>query len=463
MHILKVGLNYRTTPVEIREKLAFSLNTVEEAMVALNEEKSILENVILSTCNRTEIYVVADQLSTGRYYVKQFLYHWFNVDRETFSPYIEVIEDEAVVRHLFRLVAGLDSMILGETQILGQVRDSFTLAQKLQTTGSIFNELFKRAITFAKRSHKETAIGEHAVSVSYAAVQLLKREVKNFTDQKALVIGAGEMGSLALKNLSSAGCQNIVVMNRTTRRAKELASEIKHVTWKPYEELGNVLKEVDVLLTSTSSPEPMITKDILEPVIAERKNRPLYIVDIAVPRDVDGDVNHLKNIHLYDVDSLEQIVDENLETRKKIALEIDQQIDTEIIEFYEWIRTLRIVPVISALRKKAITIQQQTLQSILRKIPDLTSREKKVLDKHTKSIVNQLLKEPIKEVKELAVSDASEEALSLFIDIFGINKAVKEDVFKRARDERSQAAVKKQIKSLSFTVPEVELQKQTKK
>lgn len=462
VHILKVGLNYKTTPVEFREKLAFSLNTVEEAMIKLNEEKSVLENVVLSTCNRTEIYVVVDQLSTGRYYVKQFLYDWFKISKDDFLPYIEIIEDQEVVRHLFRLAIGLDSMILGETQILGQVRNAFVLAQKIKTTGTIFNELFKRVITFAKRSHKETAIGEHAVSVSYAAVQLLKERVTSFSNLKALTLGAGKMGSLALKNLVGAGCSNIVIMNRTASRARDLAEEVSGVTWKPYEQLESVLREVDLFITSTSSPNPIITKEMLEPIMQKRKEQPLYIVDIAVPRDVSSNVNNLKNVHLYDVDSLEDIVDENLEARKEIALEIEGNIDIEITDFYKWVQTLGIVPMISALREKAFHIQQETVRSIERKIPDLTNRERKVLNKHTQSIVNQLLKEPIKQAKELAVSDAPEEALSLFIDIFGIDKAVKTEISERARDRKRQAAVKKQVKRLAFTVPEKNLRNQMK-
>src|SRR5690625_4141792 len=174
VHILKVGFNYKTAPVEIREKLTFTEESLHQAMMELKERKSILENVIVSTCNRTEIYAVVDQLHTGRYYIKQFLSDWFDVPMDQFEMYLEMNENDAAVEHLFRLTVGLQSMVLGETQILGQVRDAFLLAQQCETTGTIFNELFKRAVTFAKRSHKETAIGEHAVSVSYAAVELAK-------------------------------------------------------------------------------------------------------------------------------------------------------------------------------------------------------------------------------------------------------------------------------------------------
>ena len=236
MYILQVGFNYVTTPVEIREKLAFSENTIENAIEELNQRKSILENVIISTCNRTEIYAVVDQIHTGRYYIKQFLSDWFDIPMDKFASYLEVNENDEAIEHLLRVSVGLHSMVLGETQILGQVRDSFLTAQKLKATGTIFNELFKRAVTFAKRAHKETAIGEHAVSVSYAAVELAKKIFGDITDKHVVIYGAGEMGELAVKNLYGAGVENITVINRTLNRAEELARQFK-ATAKTSDEL----------------------------------------------------------------------------------------------------------------------------------------------------------------------------------------------------------------------------------
>ncbi len=192
-------------------------------MKELNTRKSILENVILSTCNRTEIYAVVDQLHTGRYYIKQFLSDWFQVPMEEFTPYLQMNENDAAIEHLFRVSVGLNSMVLGETQILGQVRDAFLTAQNNKVTGTMFNELFKRAITFAKRTHRETAIGEQAVSVSYAAVELAKKIFGDIANKHVVVYGAGEMGELALKNLHGAGVNKITIVNRTIERAKEMA------------------------------------------------------------------------------------------------------------------------------------------------------------------------------------------------------------------------------------------------
>src|SRR5699024_10631715 len=431
MHILKIGLNYRTAPVEVREQLVFLEQDIEKAMSMLNDQKSILENVIVSTCNRTEIYVVADQLHTGRFYVKQFLEDWFNIPKENFLPYLQIVENDIAIEQLFRITSGLDSMILGETQILGQVRDAFLRSQANKTTGTLFNELFKQAITFAKKAHKETSIAEHAVSVSYAAIQLAKKEAENLEGKKIAILGSGKMGSLALKHVLDNGGEDVTVLNRTFEKAQQLAKEAG-VKALEIEKLEDVLRKTDILISSTSASRFVITRNQNENVLNRREQQQsMYLIDIAVPRDIDPDVRIYENIHLFDVDSLRNIVDQNLEKRKAAAVEIELMLEKEIDAFNEWLHTLGVVPIISALRDKALTIQAETLKSINRKIPDLTNREKKVLNKHTKSIINQLLKEPIKQAKELTEHDNSKQALSLFIDIFGLDESIKEDIQQR--------------------------------
>lgn len=436
MYILQVGFNYKRTPVEIREKLAFSEQMIEDAIVELNQRKSILENIIISTCNRTEIYAVVDQIHTGRYYIKQFLSDWFEVPMNEFAPYLQINENDDAIDHLLRLSTGLQSMVLGETQILGQVRDSFLTAQKLNTTGTIFNELFKRAVTFAKRAHKETAIGEHAVSVSYAAVELAKKIFGDITDKHVVIYGAGEMGELAVKNLYGAGVENITVVNRTLERAKELASHFR-ATAKTADELEDVLNDADILISSTAAKQPVLTKKDIEPIQRVRKGKPLFLVDIAVPRDLDADISELDSVFLYDIDDLQHIVDKNLAERKEAAALIEVQLENEINEFKEWVTTLGVVPVIHALREKALDIQGETFASIKRKIPDLTEREQKVISKHTKSIINQLLKEPIIQAKEMAGKKNADELLSLFVDVFGIDEDVKKEAAKKSNKTKA--------------------------
>ncbi|MEI3605847.1 glutamyl-tRNA reductase [Pseudogracilibacillus sp. SE30717A] len=436
MYILQVGFNYKTTPVEIREKLAFSEHTIEDAIVELNQRKSILENIIISTCNRTEIYAVVDQIHTGRYYIKKFLSDWFELPIKEFGPYLEINENDDAIEHLLRVSVGLHSMVLGETQILGQVRDAFLTAQKLKSTGTIFNELFKQAVTFAKRAHKETAIGQHAVSVSYAAVELAKKIFGDITDKHVVIYGAGEMGELAAKNLYGAGVKNITVVNRTLERAEELASHF-NAKAKQADELDTVLKDADILISSTSAKQPVLTKEDIAPIQRVRKGKPLFLVDIAVPRDLDANISELDSVFLYDIDDLQFIVDKNLEERKEAASVIEMQLEGEIDEFKEWVTTLGVVPVIRALREKALDIQGETFASIKRKIPDLTEREQKVISKHTKSIINQLLKEPIIQAKEMAGKKNADELLSLFVDVFGIDENVKKEAEKKSNKTKA--------------------------
>lgn len=424
LHILVVGLNYKTAPVEIREKLSFNESEVVDAVTVLRNKKSILEDVIVSTCNRTEIYAVVDQLHTGRYYIKDFLANWFHLEKEEFEPYLSIHEGEDAVNHLFKVICGLDSMILGETQIIGQVRDAFLLAQEAGTTGTIFNQLFKQAITLAKRSQSETEIGEHAVSVSYAAVELAKKIFGELTDKHILIVGAGQMGKLTAQNLHGSGAGQVTVINRTEERAKELASDFNGVA-RTFREIDTALVEGDILISSTGAKGYVITKEMVQTIIKKRKGRPLLMIDIAVPRDLDPEIDELESVFLYDIDDLQGIVEANIEERRRHAEKIEMMIFEEIEEFNQWINMLGVVPVISALRKKALSIQAETMKSIERKMPDLTDRERKVLSKHTKSIINQLLRDPILQAKEIASERQAEQSLALFMKIFAIEEEVK--------------------------------------
>ncbi|WP_108669414.1 glutamyl-tRNA reductase [Peribacillus acanthi] len=424
MHILAVGLNYKTAPVEIRERLSFNETELADAMRALNNKKSILENIIISTCNRTEIYAVVDQIHTGRYYIKEFLSQWFNLEVSEFSPFLFIYEGDGAVEHLFQVSCGLNSMVLGETQILGQVRSSYLLGQAEQTTGTVFNHLFKQAITLAKKAHAETEINTNAVSVSYAAVELAKKIFGSLENKNVLVLGAGKMGELAIQNLYSNGAKDVTVINRTFEKALNLAERFSGKA-KQLQELQCALVEADILISSTGSKDYVITKEMMMQVNKLRKGRPIFMVDIAVPRDLDPDLAKLDSIFLYDIDDLEGIVEANLQERKKAAESILIMIEGEIVEFNSWINMLGVVPVISALREKALAIQADTMDSIERKLPHLSERDMKVLNKHTKSIVNQMLKDPIMFAKELAGNQPeSAEALQNFIKTFNIEELV---------------------------------------
>lgn len=419
MHILVVSVNYRTAPVEFREKLTFQAAELERAMTTLQNQKSVLENVIVSTCNRTEIYAVVDQLHTGRYYIKKFLADWFQLEIEEVAPYLTIFEQDGAIDHLFRVTCGLDSMVVGETQILGQIKDSFLEAQQVKATGTIFNELFKQVITLAKRAHSETTIGESAMSVSYAAVELGKKIFGELTDCHVLILGAGKMGELALQNLYGSGARKVTVMNRTLSKAEIMAEKyMGHA--KSLSELQCALLEADILISSTGASEYVITKEMMTKVEKMRSGRPLFMVDIAVPRDIDPAIDELEGSFLYDIDDLQGVVEANRAERLKEAEKIQFMIEEEIVLFKTWLSTLGVVPLISALRDKALAIQSETMVSLERKIPNLSDREKKVISKHTKSIINQLLKDPILVAKEIAAEEGASEKLTLFAKIFDL-------------------------------------------
>ncbi|PLR93693.1 glutamyl-tRNA reductase [Bacillus sp. T33-2] len=440
MHVLVVGLNYKTAPVEIRERLTFNEADLSDAMKTLKEKKSILENVILSTCNRTEIYAVVDQLHTGRYYIKEFLSEWFGIEQEEFSPFLFVYEHDGAIEHLFKVASGLNSMVLGETQILGQVRSSFLLAQGEKTTGTVFNQLFKQVVTLAKRGHSETDIGANAVSVSYAAVELAKKIFGTLQNKHVLILGAGKMGELAIQNLHANGATKVTVINRTYKKAEDLANRFAGMA-KTLQELQCALIDADILISSTGAPHVVVTKEMMASVGKMRKGKPLFMVDIAVPRDIDPEISGIENVFLYDIDDLEGIVQANLQERKKAAEKIMIMIESEIVQFKQWLNTLGVVPVISALRVKALEIQEETMGSIERKLSHLSDRDIKVLNKHTKSIINQLLKDPILQAKELAGQPNADEALELFVKIFNIEKQVAEQQRLKAAAESEQGIV----------------------
>lgn len=417
MRIINVGISYHHAPIDVREKMAFSQENVTHAMGALSEKPPILENVIFSTCNRTEVYAVVEDSEYGIQTIKQFLSDWFQTDLADITDYFTVLIEREAIRHLLKLATGLDSMVIGETQILGQVKDALSLAQETKTTGKLLNESFKRVITFAKRAHKDTSIGRQAVSVSYVAVELAKKTFDKMANKNALIVGSGEMGELSLKNLQGAGVSTVTVTNRTFERAEQLADRFQ-ARAVPYDKLSQAMIEADIVITSTGSSDVIVTQEMLSGVMGKRDSSPLCLIDIAVPRDVDPQAGKLDNVYLYDVDDLERIAHENIAARKRTAEWIEGQLTTEVEAFYEWLGMQDAVPVIKALNDKSHAIQQKTMASIKRKIPDLTEREIDVLEKHTKSIANQLLEIPIEQAKTMS---HSKEALTLMEEIFGLD------------------------------------------
>lgn len=423
MHIIALSLNYKNTGVEEREQVTFQDDEVVEALHKLREQKSILEATLLSTCNRTELYVVSDQEHTGAYYSRKFLADWFDVDYEKIKQMTDMKVADEAVSHLFKVTAGLDSMVLGETQILGQIRDAFLTAQEEHTTGTIFNKLFKEAITVAKRGHNETDISKNAVSISYAAVELAKRIFANVKKSRVLVIGAGEMAEESLLNLTSNGIEDVVVLNRSLEKAEELAARFNGRA-ENLHALESELKEADIVISSTSSPDYVIKKDMIDEVNKTRGTSPLILIDIALPRDIDPAIDSSGNVYMYNVDDLQGLVDANLASREEEAEKIMAMIDGTTAEFEEWLNVQGVVPVIQAMRTKSLNIHDETLDSLERKLPDMSDRERTVISKHMKSIINQMLRDPIIFTKEIAGDKKRDEKLEDIMAMFHIEEEV---------------------------------------
>lgn len=423
MHIVVVGMNYRTAPVEIREKFALPEKDWQEAIRQLRHTKSVMECVMVSTCNRTEMYVIVDHLHMCGYFIRSFMEQWFRIPRQQFTPYLYIYENDQAVEHLLRVTSGLDSMVIGETQILGQIRSAFLFAQQEGTTGTWFNTLFKQAITMAKRAHAETNINDNAVSVSYAAVELGKRIFGSFQDKKVLILGAGKMSELTVKHLYSNGAAEVMVANRTLSRARELAEQF-HGQAGALEDAGDFLRAADIVISSTGSQQYIMTVQDVERVMKRRKSRPLFLIDIAVPRDLDPEIGSVSNVFLYDIDDLEGIVESNLEQRRKEAAKIEAMIASELDEYRQWLKMLGVTPVIRALQTKAERIHQDTLESLFNKLPELSEREVKLIRRLTKSMLNQMMHDPILQIKELAAEKNVDEALQMFTQLFALEETM---------------------------------------
>ena len=332
MNIITVGLSHKTAPVEIREKLSFPSQTIGEPLNRLCTSYGINEGVIISTCNRVEVFAVTKDIEKGLWQVKKFLSDYHNIPLEELDGHLYTYTAEDAVKHLFRVCAGLDSMVIGEPQILGQAKDAYGYALQHKTAGVIMNKLFHKAFSVAKRIRTETKIGSSAVSISYAAVELAKKIFGTLQGRSVMLIGAGEMAELAARHLLSNGVQEILIANRTYEKAIEVAKSFNG-TPIMFREFTHYLKKVDIIVTSTAAPRFIIHPEQIEEVIKERKNRPMFFIDISVPRNIDPLINNIDNIYLYNVDDLQGVVEANLKERAKEAKEAEAIIHEELGNF----------------------------------------------------------------------------------------------------------------------------------
>ncbi|WP_162890922.1 hydroxymethylbilane synthase [Suicoccus acidiformans] len=411
MQLVNIGLTSRKTPLTLREKIHFATEDLATANQSLSHYKSVLESVILSTCNRTEIFALADQQHTGQYYIKHFIGEWFGVPYESLEPYIEIRYNEHMVEHLFLLMTGAQSDVLGETQILGQVRQAYGAAKQAGTTGVILNHLFQQGTAFAKDIHSKYQLNEHPKSLSYQAVELI-RQSPNLEKQTLTLIGLGQVGELVLTYLQELPLKNIILVNRTY--AKSVRHVSNNIQALPWNQLDQGVNQADIVVTALDSVEPLIGADLFP----DDKIKTVY--DLGVPRNVHRDVDALPQIQIYNVDHINHLLDTHaVELEEKIHL-IRQEVWQEIEQYFQWQNNLDAVPIVQGLREKMTDHLETVETSLENKLPDLSPREKKVISKHLKSLVNAMLKEPVKVTKELMASPQPHEKLSFVADLFGL-------------------------------------------
>ena len=396
MHFVSYGINHNTAPVHIREQLAFNADTLPVALASLLQSPAVVEAVIVSTCNRTEIYChIADEHEDN---VCEWLHQFHHQPADSLNEYIYHYHGTDVIRHLLRVACGLDSMVLGEPQILGQIKTAYSQALHVGSIDKSLGRLFQHAFTVAKQVRTDTAIGNSPVSVAFAAVSLAKQIFSNLADSTALLIGAGETIELAARHLYDNGISRIIIANRTIERAHALATQVNGYAIS-LSEMPAHIAEADIVISSTASQLPILGKGTVERALKQRKRRPIFMVDIAVPRDIEPEVGNLEDIYLYCVDDLHGIIEENLQSRRDAALQAEDIIDTQVDHFEGWLRTQDAVPVIRAIRDSAEQESERLLEKAKKQLEQGLPAEQ-VVNELARALTNKLLHEPSRQLRQ---------------------------------------------------------------
>ena len=393
LDIVLLGLNHKTAPVELRECLAFSKNESAAALETLQKYPAISEVVVISTCNRVEVLMATANMPEAVDGVKTYIAEVKNLPVSRFEGSFYIHEGEKAVQHIFRVASSLDSMIVGEPQILGQIKKAYTAATDKKTSGVILNRLLHKTFFVAKRVRSETGIGDNAVSISYAAIELGRKIFGGLEGKKVLLIGAGEMAELAVEHLIRNRTGSIAVANRTFKRGVELA---RHFNGKAIrlEEIPDYLKVVDIIISSTGSPGFIIKHGQVKGVMRKRRNRPIFFIDIAVPRDIDPEINRVTNSYVYDIDDLKGIIDENIEERNHESLKGERIIEEAVITFWQWYESLDVVPTIVALRNKFDAIAKTEITKTMLSLKHLSDDDCQAIYRMTNGLINKILHDP---------------------------------------------------------------------
>lgn len=422
MNIAVVGLSHKTAPVEVREKLSIPEHQHEAAIAHLQSYSHIEEAAILSTCNRLEIYIVTTESEHGVREVTQFLSEHSKLPIPALRPHLFVLLHQDAVMHLMRVAAGLDSLVLGEGQILAQVKNTHKLGQQYKGVGRILNQLFKQAISAGKRVRTETSIGTGAVSISSAAVELAQIKVPNLAACRVAIIGAGKMARLLVQHLLSKGAVQICILNRSLERAEELASQFTEAQLKLclLSEMSEVLTCSDLVFTSTASTQPILDRTKLESCL--EPTQPLMLIDISVPRNVDADVNDLECVQVFNVDDLKAVVAQNQESRRQMAMEAEALLEEELDAFDVWWRSLETVTTISCLREKIETIREQELEKALSRLgSEFAEKHQEIIEALTRGIVNKILHDPMVQLRAQQDIEARRRAMQSLEMLFNLN------------------------------------------
>lgn len=417
--ILLLGVNHKNTPLEVREKLALN-SGYEEPLQALGGIGDLKEYFLLSTCNRVEILVSAKD---GELVEKKLAGFLFGdaLSPDQYEKYLYCHRDDEAIHHLFMVAASLDSMIVGESQILGQLKEAYRWAADKKCTGPILNKLLHKAFSVAKRVRSETRIGSSAVSISYAAIELAKKIFGTLDNKKVLLIGAGEMAELAAEHLVGNGAKDVIVANRTLERALDLAKRFNGSA-VGLDEVSEQLEKVDIIVSSTGAPGVILHKADVKPLMRNRRNKPLFFIDIAVPRDLDPALNDLDNVYLYDIDDLNNVVELNKAERDKEAVKASRIVDEEALKFQDWQAGLAITPTIAALREKGNRISRMELERTLPRLKNLSDKERKSVEKMAGAIVSKLLHDPVIFLKSESCKDQSDMKVDFFRSLFNLEK-----------------------------------------
>ena len=415
--IVLLGLNHKTAPVDVRECIAFTPEETDQALMMLRDNPAIGESVLFSTCNRIELLMAVDECEAAVTLAKQFIAEFKKVPLSQFEKSLyQYIGDEAV-RHTLQVAASLDSMVVGEPQILGQMKEAYRKATVEKTSGVILNKLLHRTFFVAKKIRTETGIGDHAVSISYAAIELGKKIFGDLEGKRVMLIGAGEMAELAVEHLIRNRAGTITVANRTFSRGVELADRFRGKAIK-FEEIISCIKDVDIVISSTGATDYVLRKNQIKEAMKSRRNRSLFFIDIAVPRDIDPEINRINNAYVYDIDDLKGIVDENIEDRNREAVKAQRIIDEAVIGFRKWYDTLEVVPTIVSLRGKVEAIARQELDKTLGPMSHLSDIDKQAIERMTAALVNKILHGPTDFLKNDGCRGNKSAALDLTRKLF---------------------------------------------